>query len=103
MIYAIIDAGGKQIFIEPGKFYDLNYINADPGDIIHFQRVLFVGNNNTYHVGQPCVKNITVEATILKHLFHNKIVVYKVKPKKNNGRKKGHRQKLTRVFINSIS
>ncbi len=24
MIYAIIEASGKQIWVEPGKFYDLN-------------------------------------------------------------------------------
>ena len=28
MTYAVVDFGGNQMIIEPGKFYDINYISA---------------------------------------------------------------------------
>nr|YP_010618815.1 Ribosomal protein L21 [Deltalsia parasitica]WAX02828.1 Ribosomal protein L21 [Deltalsia parasitica] len=102
MIYAVIDVGGNQIIIEPGKFYDVNYIFANPGDIISFKRVLFCSKSGNYDVGTPCLDQVCVKAIILKHLKGKKIKIFKVKPKKNNRTKKGHRQKLTRIFVQDI-
>nr|YP_010851543.1 ribosomal protein L21 [Echinothamnion hystrix]WGH14622.1 ribosomal protein L21 [Echinothamnion hystrix] len=102
MSYAVIDVGGNQVIIEPGKFYDINYVYANPGDTISFKRVLFFSKSNLYQVGTPCLEKIFVKATVLKHLRGKKIKVFKVKPKKNNRIKKGHRQKLTRIFVEDI-
>lgn len=102
MTYAVLDVSGRQIIVEPGKFYDINYLSANPGDIIRFNRVLFVNKNNSYSVGKPCLNTSYVKATILKHLKGDKITVFKFKRKKNSRFKKGHRQKLTRVFIEDI-
>ena len=38
MIYAIIEASGKQIWIQPGCFYDINKINAKPGEVIKLEK-----------------------------------------------------------------
>nr|WGH12842.1 ribosomal protein L21 [Echinothamnion sp.] len=102
MTYAVIDVGGNQVIIEPGKFYDINYVCANPGDIIRFKRVLFFSKSNSYQIGTPCLETIFVKAIVLKHLRGKKIKVFKVKPKKNNRVKIGHRQKLTRIFIEDI-
>ena len=102
MTYAVVDVGSNQILIEPGKFYDVNYICANPGDLVNFKRVLLLSEANNYIVGKPCIDNVLVKATVLKHLQGKKINVFKVKPKKNNRVTKGYRQKLTRVFVNSI-
>lgn len=102
MTYAVIDVGGNQMLIEPGKFYDINHIHADPGDVINFKRVLFFSKSSEYQIGKPCLNNVFVQATVLKHLQGKKIKVFKVKPKKNNRVTIGHRQKLTRIFVESI-
>ena len=102
MTYAVIDVGGNQILIEPGKFYDINYIYANPGDLVNFKRVLLISKANEYKVGKPCLDNVVVRATVLKHLQGKKIKVFKVKPKKNNRLTKGYRQRLTRIFVDSI-
>nr|QVQ56672.1 ribosomal protein L21 [Erythrocystis saccata] len=102
MNYAIVDVGNNQMIFEPGKFYDLNYISAKPGDIIYFNRILFLNQNSSYHIGKPCLDNMCIKAIVLKHIDSEKITVFKFKPKKNNRSKKGHRQKLTRVFIEDI-
>jgi large subunit ribosomal protein L21 len=103
MNYAIVEASGKQFWIEPGRFYDLNYINLNPGDKIALVRVLLVNNNGNVSVGYPCLENTSVEATVLGHIRSKKITVYKMRPKKKTRKKQGHRDNLTRIMINSIS
>lgn len=102
MKYAIIEAGGKQIWIEQGKFYDVNYIHSQPGDIVQLKRVLLANSNNKIHIGYPCINKIFIQAKIIKHLKAKKINVFKMKPKKNKKSKQGHRQKLTRLLIENI-
>lgn len=102
MSYAIIEAGGKQLWVESGSFYDLNRIKADPGDSVIFERILLINNNNEIHIGKPCISNAQIEATVLRHLRGKKVIVYKMRPKKGTRIKKGHRQELTRLIIKSI-
>jgi len=102
MTYAIVEASGKQLLIEEGKFYDLNYIPGQPGDIIHFNRVLFFSDHQKIKIGIPCLRSIVIQAKILKHFKSRKITIFKIKPKKNYSRKQGHRQKLTRLLVESI-
>jgi len=102
MTYAIVEASGKQLLIEPGKFYDLNHIPGEPGDIISFNRVLFFANNQTVKIGVPCLKSTVIKAKILKHFKGRKVTVFKIKPKKNSRCKQGHRQKLTRLLVENI-
>lgn len=102
MNYAIIDAGGQQMLVEPGKFYDINYITSQPGDVLKLNRVLFASIDSQFTIGRPCIDNMSVNIKILKHLLGRKVIVFKMKPKKNMRVKKGHRQKLTRVFIQEI-
>nr|YP_009395713.1 ribosomal protein L21 [Herposiphonia versicolor]ARW64693.1 ribosomal protein L21 [Herposiphonia versicolor] len=102
MTYAVIDVGGNQMIIEPGKFYDINYLPSNPGDIISFKRVLLFSESNAYQIGTPCLEHILVKATVLKHLKGKKIKVFKIKPKKNYRIKQGYRQKLTRILIEDI-
>lgn len=102
MNYAIIDAGGKQFWLESGKYYDLDYIPSNPGDILSLNRVLLIRSNNEVKVGKPCVAGAKIKARVLKHLRGRKLIVFKMKPKKNMRVKKGHRQKMTRVLIQDI-
>jgi large subunit ribosomal protein L21 len=49
------------------------------------------------------VAGAKVEGTVLRHLRGRKVLVYKMKPKKKTRKKRGHRQEITRLLINSIS
>lgn len=101
--YAIIELGGTQWRVEPGRFYDINRLPAEPDTQITIDKVLFVQDEGDISVGQPLVEGATVEATVLQHLRDRKIIVYKMQPKKKTRKKQGHRQELTRLMIDSIN
>lgn len=102
MTYAIIETGGKQLRVEPGRFYDVERLAVNENEKVTIDRVLFVENNGSISVGQPLVEGATVEATVLRHLRGRKIIVYKMRPKKKTRKKQGHRQELTRLMIDAI-
>ncbi|HEY9647100.1 MAG TPA: 50S ribosomal protein L21 [Chroococcidiopsis sp.] len=103
MAYAIIETGGKQIRVEPGRFYDVELLAVEENANVTIDQVLFVENDGEVSIGQPLVAGATVEATALRHLRGRKIIVYKMRPKKKTRKKQGHRQELTRLMINSIN
>ncbi|MDX2228993.1 MAG: 50S ribosomal protein L21 [Leptolyngbyaceae cyanobacterium bins.349] len=102
-MYAIIETGGKQLRVEPGRFYDVERLAVEEEGKVSIDKVLFVQDNDTFHVGQPLVAGATVEGTVLRHLRGRKIIVYKMRPKKKTRKKQGHRQELTRLMIDSIN
>jgi large subunit ribosomal protein L21 len=103
MSYAIIETGGKQLRVEPGRFYDIEFLHVDPEDSYTIDKVLLIHHEDEISVGQPFIEGATVEGTILKHWRAPKVLVYKMKPKKKTRKKRGHRQEITRLMINSIN
>nr|YP_009313822.1 Ribosomal protein L21 [Hommersandiophycus borowitzkae]SCW22076.1 Ribosomal protein L21 [Hommersandiophycus borowitzkae] len=103
MIYAILDTNGKQLWVTPGKFYDIDRISADPGEYVKLSKVLFFRNQKQIMIGQPCINNLYAKGKILKHFRGRKVTVFKMKPKKNMYSKNGHRQEMSRILIESIN
>lgn len=103
MTYAIIETGGKQIRVEPGRFYDIELLSAQPDEKVTIESVLLVQHNGEVTIGQPLVTGAKVEGTVMRHLRGRKVLVYKMKPKKKTRKKRGHRQEITRLMIDSIS
>lgn len=103
MIYAIIEASGKQLWVQPGRFYDFNKIEASPGEIIQFNKILFINNNNNIILGQPCIDNIQILGKVIKHMKGKRTTIFKMKSKKNNKSKNTHKQDITRILIEKIT
>jgi large subunit ribosomal protein L21 len=103
MAYAIIETGGKQMRVEPGRFYDIERLVGEDSDIITIDKVLFFNNDGEIAIGQPMISGATVTGKILKQFRAKKVLVYKMKPKKKTRKKRGHRQEQTRFLIESIS
>nr|YP_009243820.1 ribsomal protein L21 [Sargassum horneri]AKO62591.1 ribsomal protein L21 [Sargassum horneri]QJC59465.1 ribosomal protein L21 [Sargassum horneri]QNU09438.1 ribosomal protein L21 [Sargassum horneri]UVW81228.1 50S ribosomal protein L21 [Sargassum horneri] len=102
MEYAIIEASGRQFWVEPNKFIELNRLPLRIGSTILIKRILFVKKKTNTFIGQPYLTNIVLKGIISKHFLGSKILVFKMKPKKKYRKKMGHRQKLTRLLISSI-
>jgi large subunit ribosomal protein L21 len=103
MTYAIVEIGGTQIIVEPGRFYDINLLDAEPEAGYTIDKVLLVNNDNEVNVGRPYIEGAAVEGTVMRHRRGKKVIVYKMQPKKKTRKKRGHRQELTRLMIDSIS
>ena len=97
-MYAIIVTGGKQYRAEVGDTLYLEKIEAEVGTEVTFDQVLLVGDK----VGTPYVEGAKVVATVEKQGRGKKIIVFKMKPKKNERKKQGHRQPYTKVEITAI-
>jgi large subunit ribosomal protein L21 len=102
MTYAIVEAGGKQLWVEPGRFYDVDRLGIEPDQPIAFDKVLLISHDGAVHVGQPYVEGATVQGTVMSNLRGPKILVYKMRRKKKTRKRQGHRQELTRVMIDTI-
>ncbi|MBF2005205.1 50S ribosomal protein L21 [Chlorogloeopsis fritschii PCC 9212] len=103
MTYAIIETGGKQLRVEAGRFYDIELLHAESDEKVTIESVLLVQHDGETTIGQPLVAGAKVEGTVMRHLRGRKVLVYKMKPKKKTRKKRGHRQEITRLMINSIS
>ena len=102
--YAIVQASGKQFWIEERKFYDFDKLPLNRGDTFSLNQILLVKDSSSISVGKPFLdKEFNIEATVLRHLSGSKVRVYKMRPKKKTRKTFGSRRKLTRVLINSIS
>ena len=103
MAYAIIEASGTQLRVEPGRFYDINRLAVDEDASITIDKVLLVNDGDDTSIGQPLIDGASVSGTVVRHLRGKKVIVYKMKPKKKTRKKRGHRQELTRLMIDSIT
>lgn len=101
-MYAIIETGGKQIRVEQGQVIYVEKLNAEAGETVTFDKVLFVGGE-AVKVGAPTVEGATVTAKVEKQGKQKKITVFKYKAKKNNRRKQGHRQPYTKLVVEAIN
>ena len=101
--YAIVETSGTQVWVQPNRYYDLNRIHAEVDSTLTLENVLLVNDGKAASVGQPYVKGATVELQVMAHRRGQKVIVYKMSPKKKTRRKNGHRQELTRVMVKSIS
>jgi len=102
MKYAIAEISGRQFWIEEGKYYDFNRIPTELGKQITLNRVLLINDGDNLFVGQPYLESVKIKGKILEHFRSKKTIVYKMRPKKKTRKKQGHRQELTRVFIENI-
>ena len=102
-MHAIIETGGKQYRVSEGDMLFIEKLEAEAGNEVTFDRVLAIINGETTNFGAPTVAGAKVTAEVVKNGRAKKIIVYKMKPKKNYRRKQGHRQPYTQVKISKIT
>ncbi|UCG38720.1 MAG: 50S ribosomal protein L21 [bacterium] len=102
-MYAVIETGGKQYRVNKGDIIRVEKLTADVGSKVDFDRVLLVGEGDKVKVGTPLVDGAKVTGTVVEQDRHRKIVVFKMKRRKNYRKKQGHRQNYTGIRIEKIS
>ena len=102
-MYAVIETGGKQYKVAEGDVIFVEKLDVEEGAEVTFDKVLMAGEGSDVKVGAPTVDGASVNATVLKNGKAKKVVVFKMKRKKNYRRKKGHRQPFTKVQITAVN
>lgn len=101
--YAIVEHSGNQYRVEAGDILIVNRIDAKPETSIDFGQTLYYENGSDIKIGRPILADVKVKATLLDNERGAKILVFKFKKTKNFRRRRGHRQELSRIRIDSIS
>ena len=102
-MYAVIVTGGKQYKVSEGDTLFIEKLEVEEGSTVTFEQVLMAADGENVKVGAPMVEGATVEAKVVKNGKAKKIYVFKMKRKKNERTKKGHRQPYTKIEITKIN
>jgi len=101
-MYAVIKSGGQQYQVSEGDIVQVEKIEGQTGDTVELGEVLMLRTDSDVKIGTPVVQGAAVSATIVDQVKGKKIIVYKFKRRKDYRRKQGHRQKYTKLRIESI-
>ncbi len=106
-MYAVIETGGKQYRVQPGDIIQVEKIEGDRGTTHQFDQVIFFNKGTIDQpgiiVGQPSLQGAVVEAEFVGQGRGEKILIIKMKRRKQYRRTQGHRQYLTQFLITSIA
>jgi large subunit ribosomal protein L21 len=101
---ATIKTQGQQFTVSEGDILTVNrYPGTEKGSTVEINDVLAAGEGETFKVGKPRLAGASVSVTILENKRGTKVVVFKKKKRKGMERKRGHRQELSVIKINSIN
>ncbi len=102
-MYAIIADGGRQYKVEEGQELAIDFRDIAAGEKITFEKVLAVSDSQgDLKLGTPMLDGTSVQAEVVGAEKGEKLVVQKIRRRKNSRRKTGHRSIYTRVKIAKI-
>jgi len=100
--FAVVKISGSQLKVFEGMFYEVMKLAGQKGDKLVYEEVLLTVDGDKVTIGKPFVKGAKVEFEIKSQFKDKKLRVYKYKAKSRYRKSSGHRQDLTRVFVNKI-
>lgn len=104
-MYAIVEIQGQQFKADAEKFLYVHYLGeaVKEGEKVEFDRVLLAEADGTVKVGAPTVDGAKVVCEVLTPLVKgDKVIVFKMKRRKDYRKKNGHRAQFTEVEIKQV-
>ena len=102
-MYAIIQAGGRQVKVAPGATIQVDGTAGEAGAAIAFEQVLFLAKDGgELLAGAPFVAGAKVLGVVDSEARGPKVRVFKKKRRKGFRKTIGHRAFYTRVRITEI-
>ncbi len=106
-MYAVIVSGGKQYRVQAGDIVQVEKLEGDVGSAVKLDQVLMVskpkGDAAQVWLGKPSLEGAFVDAQIVGQGRGDKIVIVKMKRRKQYRRTQGHRQTYTQLLITGLS
>jgi large subunit ribosomal protein L21 len=105
-MYAVIESGGKQYRVQPGDIIQVEKLEGDVGAAIKFDQILFAskaaGDNAQIWLGKPYLSGASVQAEVVGQGRDEKILIIKMKRRKQYRRTQGHRQYQTQLLVTGV-
>lgn len=103
-MYAIVEINGQQFKVEQGKKLFVNHIrDAKEGQTVEFDKVLLVDNEGTLQIGTPTVEGAKIVCEVVNPLVKgDKVIVFKMKRRKDYRKKNGHRSQFTQISVKEL-
>jgi large subunit ribosomal protein L21 len=104
-MFAVIRSGGKQYKVAEGDTLDIELVEfpREGEKKLTISDVLLVGNGDKFSVGNPLLSGAKVGLELVEEIKAKKVIAYKFRRREGYHRTVGHRQKLSRVKVTSIS
>ena len=102
MNYAVLKSGGKQYRVSAGDVILIEKIIGESGSKVTFDDIIMMGEGAQIHVEENELKAASVTGEVIEQTRGPKLLIFKKKRRHNYRRKKGHKQDLTAVRIQSI-
>ncbi len=101
-MYAVIRTGGKQEKVSEGQQLEVELLGLDQGDDVSFEPLMVVDGDRV--LAEPvALSGASVSARVLRTSKGPKVTGFTYKPKSNNRRRWGHRQRYTTIEITGIT
>ena len=102
-MYAIVEINGQQFKAEEGKKLFVHHIkDVEAGKTVEFDKVLLVDKDGAVTVGAPTVEGAKVVVEVVNPLVKgDKVIVFKMKRRKDYRKKNGHRMLWQTVSFTS--
>lgn len=101
-MYAMVEIKGKQYKANEGALLRVDRVEGEQGDVLEFDSVLMVRDDDDVKLGSPYVDGASVKAVVEAHGRDRKVTVLKFKRRKNYSRKYGHRQPYSTIRVKEI-
>lgn len=103
-MYAIVEINGQQFKVEEGKKLFVHHMkDVEAGNTVEFDKVLLVDKDGTVTVGAPTVEGAKVVVEVVTPLVKgDKVIVFKMKRRKDYRKKHGHRSQFTEVTVKQV-
>ena len=104
-MFAVIRSGGKQYKVTEGETLDIELVDfpSEGEKKLTISDVLLVGNGDKFSLGNPLLSGASVGLELVDQVKAKKVVAYKFRKREGYHRTVGHRQKLSRVKVTSIT
>lgn len=104
-MFAIVTIAGQQFKVAKDQEIFVHQLEAKEGDSVSFDQVLLVSDEDGSNavIGTPNVSGASVSATVLGNQKGDKVIVFKKKRRKGYQKQNTHRQKFTKIKIDSIN
>lgn len=108
-MYAVIETGGKQHRVQPGDFIQVEKLEGEVGAQVKLDQVLFVSKpaseptgTSQVWIGKPLLAGASIQGEIVGQGRGEKVLIVKMKRRKQYRRTQGHRQSYTQILVTGL-